>query len=208
MIHVPEVQRELRLPLQRVATTSLADLLALFQLYQTMRRERFTIVHTHTPKPNLFGQIAARLARVPIVLSTVHGFYFHDDMPPLPRRFYVFMETMAARCSDLILSQNSEDVQTAVNEGIAPRELLQLLGNGIDLTRFDRARISAEARRALPKYVIDAFEGYLACGDLARDFVRYHCVQGNFVQDQDTRDATVDGNRSFVCLAPRSTRPA
>ncbi len=118
--------------------TPLADLRALWSLVRVMRRERFDVVHTHTPKAGLLGQVAARLAGVPIVANTLHGFYFHDDMKPLPRRFYVWMERIAARCSDTILSQNREDIATAVAEGIASPDMLKWLGNGIDLARFDR----------------------------------------------------------------------
>ena len=42
--------------------TPLADLASLWRLYRVMRRERFTIIHTHTPKAGLLGQLAARLA--------------------------------------------------------------------------------------------------------------------------------------------------
>ena len=82
-----------------------------------MRSGRYTIVHAHTPKPGLLAQVAARLAGVPVVVNTIHGFYFHDRMPPRERRFYVAMERLAARCSDLILSQNEEDVDTAAARG-------------------------------------------------------------------------------------------
>lgn len=123
--------------------TPLADLVSLLRLYRVMRRERFTIVHTHTPKPGLLGQIAARLAGVPIVINTLHGFYFHDHMHPLWRRFYITLEKIAARCSDVVLSQNSEDIQTAVAEGICPRQKIKHLGNGIDIQRFDLRRLDA-----------------------------------------------------------------
>ena len=33
------------------------------------------IVHTHNPKPGVYGRIAARLAKVPAVVNTVHGLY-------------------------------------------------------------------------------------------------------------------------------------
>jgi len=121
--------------------TPLADLGTLWHLYRVMRRERFTIVHTHTPKPGLLGQVAARLAGVPIVVNTLHGFYFHDRMPWMWRRFYILMERIAAQCSDVILSQNHDDIQTAIRERICPPEKIKFLGNGIDLERFDRARL-------------------------------------------------------------------
>jgi glycosyltransferase involved in cell wall biosynthesis len=123
------------------------DLVSLVRLYRLMRRRRFTIVHTHNPKPGLLGQLAARLAGVPVVVNTLHGFYFHDRMRPLARRFFVAMEKLAARCSDVILSQNDEDVRTALELGIARPGQIRHLGNGIDIRRFDPARLTPEDRR-------------------------------------------------------------
>ena len=132
--------RHIAVPLTR-RLTPLADLRALVHLYRIFRREQFTIVHTHTPKPGLLGQLAARMAGVPVVVNTVHGFYFHEHMPRLWREFYITMERIAARCSDLVLSQSREDLDTAIRLGICPRERIQLLGNGIDIQRFDRNRV-------------------------------------------------------------------
>ncbi len=153
---VPDVKaagiRHIAVPITR-NFTPLRDLVTLWRLYRVMRREHFTIVHTHTPKPGLLGQLAARLAGVPIVINTLHGFYFHDHMKPFWRRFYITTEKMAACCSDVILSQNSEDIQTAVREKICPSEHIKRLGNGIDVRRFDRRRLDssdlAHMRRAL-----------------------------------------------------------
>lgn len=140
---IPAVERagirHLPVPMTR-AFTPLHDLKSLWLLFAVMRRERFSIVHTHTPKAGLLGQIAARLAGVPVVFNTVFGFYFHDHMSPFRRRFYIVMETIAARFSDVILSQNSEDIETAVRERICSRDKIQYLGNGIDLERFAPAR--------------------------------------------------------------------
>jgi glycosyltransferase involved in cell wall biosynthesis len=130
--------------------TPIADVVSLWRLYRALRRERFHVVHTHNPKPGLLGQLAARLAGVPVVVNTVHGFYFHENMRPLARRFYVWIEKIAARCSDVILSQNREDLETALREGIGTPDRLRLLGNGIDLAHFDPERFppaQVEARR-------------------------------------------------------------
>ena len=129
--------------------TPIADLRALMALARLMRRERFDIVHTHTPKAGLLGQLAARLSGVPVVVNTVHGFYFHKGTKPVPKRFYIWMERIAAQCSDVILSQNREDMATAVEEHIAGPDLLKWLGNGIDVARFDRRRISEEVLEQL-----------------------------------------------------------
>ncbi len=127
--------------------TPTADLPALWRLCQVMRREKFTIVHTHTPKAGLLGQIAARMAGVPIVVNTVHGFHFHDLTRPAARRFYINLEKLAAHCSDLYLSQNREDLRTALSEGICAADKIRYLGNGIDLAEFNPASIPVEEAR-------------------------------------------------------------
>ncbi|HZR25953.1 MAG TPA: glycosyltransferase family 4 protein [Vicinamibacterales bacterium] len=126
--------------------TPLADLKALWRVWRLCRRERFTIVHTHQAKAALFGQMAARLAGVPIVVNTLHGFYFHDGTSRLKRRVWIAVERFQALFSDLILSQNPEDIDTAVAEGICSRDRIEWLGNGIDVARFDRDRASTDMR--------------------------------------------------------------
>ncbi len=143
---VPQVEaagiRHVPVEMTRRAVTPFTDLKALWQLYRLIRRERFTIVHTHNPKPGLLGQLAAKMAGTPIVVHTLHGFYFHDHVPPALRQFYITLEKIAARCSDVILSQNQEDIQTAIREGICRPEKIKYLGNGIDLRRFDRSQLT------------------------------------------------------------------
>jgi glycosyltransferase involved in cell wall biosynthesis len=137
--------------------TPIADLRCLWDLVRIMRREQFDVVHTHTPKAGLLGQLAARIAGVPTVANTLHGFYFHDDTKPWLRRFYIWMERVAANCSDTILSQNREDMATAVAEHIAKPEQLKWLGNGIDVARFDRRRLMDSSLEDLRREIgIDA----------------------------------------------------
>lgn len=127
--------------------TPLQDLRALVRLYGTFKRGRFDLVHTHTPKASLLAQLAARAARVPIVVNTVHGFYFHDKMSKWVRRSFISLEKLAARNADCILLQSREDLATALQEGIGSRDNLFHLGNGVDVGRFDPDRITAEDRK-------------------------------------------------------------
>jgi len=136
--------RHIPVRMTRNPFTPFQDLNALWQLYHIFRHEHFTIVHTHNPKPGFLGQVAAKMAGVPIIVNTLHGFYFHDHMRPALRRFYITLEKIAARCSDVILSQNREDIETAIREGICPPEKIRHLGNGIDVQRFNPARFSPQ----------------------------------------------------------------
>ncbi len=130
--------------ISRKVFTPLRDLVSLVQLYWYFKKERFDVVHVHTPKPGLLGQLAAKMAGVPVIINTVHGLYFAPDTPKYWKLFFIFIEKIAATCSTLIFSQNKEDITTIIKEGIAPLHKVAYLGNGVDVKRFDPAQFSAE----------------------------------------------------------------
>jgi glycosyltransferase involved in cell wall biosynthesis len=184
------------------AIAPLVDITSLYRLYRVMRKEGFVIVHTHNPKPGLLGQLAARAARVPVVVNTLHGFYFHDNMSPAARRLFISLEKIAARCSDVILSQNREDIETAVKEGICRPDKIKYLGNGIDLTRFDPREISAldvQQKRA----EVGVPEGALVVGFVGRlsarrkGFLDFLAAGRELVQRLDNVRFLIVGNTDF-----------
>jgi glycosyltransferase involved in cell wall biosynthesis len=115
----------------------------------------------------VIGQWAARRAGVPVVLQTLHGFYFHDRMPPLRRRKWIWIERFSARHSDHVLCQNPEDVETAVRERIVPPERITLLGNGVDLRRFHPAA-PGDPRRARVRQELNLPADALVVGMVGR----------------------------------------
>lgn len=134
------------------ASSPSRDLRALGELRQCFRRLAPDIVHTHNPKPGVYGRIAGRAARVPAVVNTVHGLYALPGDRWAKRAFVYGLERLAAACSDGELVQNPEDLEVLAHLGV-PRDRLNLLGNGIDLERFDPARVgrddAARVRREL-----------------------------------------------------------
>jgi glycosyltransferase involved in cell wall biosynthesis len=67
----------------------------------------------------------------------------------------------------MILSQNNEDIRTALREGICKPDRIRHLGNGIDLKLFDPARVSFEASRRL-RYEINVPQGARIVGFVGR----------------------------------------
>jgi glycosyltransferase involved in cell wall biosynthesis len=112
------------------------DVLAVEELRRLFRRLRPDIVHTHNPKPGLYGRLAARAARVPVVVNTVHGLYALPGDPLAKRAVVYGLERIAAACSDAELVQNPEDVPVLRDRLRIPAERITLLGNGVDLGRF------------------------------------------------------------------------
>ncbi len=136
----------------RHATRSTAphrDVAAFVELYRLCRRVRPHVVHTHNPKPGVYGRVAARLARVPLVVNTQHGLYAQPGDRWRRRLPVYLLERLAAACSDVELVQNPEDIETLARIGV-PRERLWFLGNGIYLERFrPQPALRAEVRAEL-----------------------------------------------------------
>ena len=127
----------------------LADLKAAKELWAILRRERFDVLHTHNPKPGIYGRILGRLAGVPVVINTVHGLYATADDKWLKRALVYSIEAVAARFSHAELMQSREDFEFSTRWRISPPGRTSLLGNGIDLTRFDPGRFTAADRASI-----------------------------------------------------------
>ncbi len=133
------------------ATRSMAlgdDARAFRELVAVLADLRPDIVHTHNPKPGIYGRVAARLRRVPVVVNTVHGLYATPGDGLAKRAVVYGLERVASTCSQAELVQNREDLETLAAVGV-PRSKLHLLGNGVDLTRFDPGRADPQVRAAL-----------------------------------------------------------
>jgi glycosyltransferase involved in cell wall biosynthesis len=142
------------------------DVAALAELRRVFASMQPDIVHTHNPKPGVYGRLAARAAKVPAVVNTVHGLYAQPEDPWLRRGVVYGLEGIAARCSDAELVQNVEDIPVLRRLGI-PAERLHFLGNGIDLDRFDPGRVDPSARARLrAEWGID--ESSVVCGVVGR----------------------------------------
>jgi len=129
------------------ATRSVAptkDIGAFVELVRIFRRLRPDIVHTHNPKPGVYGRIAARMAAVPVIVNTVHGLYAQSDDRAAKRAMVYGLERVAATWSHAELVQNPEDLETLSRLRV-PASKLTLLGNGIDLERFDPSSVADDA---------------------------------------------------------------
>lgn len=128
--------------IKRKLFSPFSDLVALFGLWRYFKKEKFDIVHTHTPKPGLIGQLAAKMAGIPIIVNTIHGLYFQNSSPFLKRKFFILIEKIAAKCSDLIFFVNKEDMKTVVKEGICSDKLIRYFGGGININKFNPKHFS------------------------------------------------------------------
>lgn len=109
------------------------DLKALFRLYRLMREDRPAIVHTHTAKAGVLGRIAARAARVPVVVHTYHGHVLSGYFHPLTSALFRRIEWALAPATDVLLTVSESVKDDLVRLGVARAERVRILPLGLDL---------------------------------------------------------------------------
>lgn len=117
------------------------DLKAVLMLYRFMRKEKFDMVHTQTAKAGYVTRVAAWLAGVPIIIYTAHAFPFHPYLGPLKKRFYILLERLASRMTDIILVDTEAVRWDGIENRIKGPEKIITMNMGIDLGKFSPGRM-------------------------------------------------------------------
>ncbi len=125
----------------------ISDARAFLQIYRHLKNETYDIVHTHSSKPGFLGRIAAKLAKVPVVVHTIHGFPFHDFMAPALHGFFAFLEKQCAKLSDKMITVSKLNLKKTVELGIAPERKLINIYSGIDFNKFKK-KMDGKNKRA------------------------------------------------------------
>ena len=120
---------------------------ALRALVDLMRAEKPDLVHAHMPISGLLARAAARIAGVPRIAYTCHGFLFNQPGPWWRATLALQLERAAGRLTHTYLTVSAEEAQDARRLGIHANPIAVL--NGRDPARFHpdpaaRARLRAE----------------------------------------------------------------
>lgn len=108
---------------------------SIFRLARIIREGDYDAVHAHLYRACVYGRPAARLARVPVVVTTEHsiGEKQIEGRPksPLARLLYVATDFF----SEATIAVSDEVRRLLVEWGI-PREKIRVIPNGLDLASF------------------------------------------------------------------------
>ena len=114
----------------------LRDLRTILQLSRLIRRERPTILHTHTAKAGAVGRIAALLAgdaRPPVIVHTFHGHVLRGYFNPVLTAAFLVLERMLARVTTALVAVSPEVRNDLVALGVAPASKFAVVRLGIEL---------------------------------------------------------------------------
>lgn len=119
----------------------LAHVAAFRDLVRLFRTERPDLVHAHMPISGFLARLAGRIAGVPRVAYTCHGFLFNQEGSWLRRSAGLVMEWVGGRVTDVFLTVSASEAADARRLGIFRHAVP--VGNGRDPAIF---RPNATAR--------------------------------------------------------------
>jgi len=141
----------------------LKDILAFFEIYNFIKRNRIKIVHTHSSKAGILGRFAAKAARASIIIHTVHGWSFHDYQLSAVNSFYIFLEKLCATFTDRIIVVSNSDKQKGLKNLIGSDEQYIIIRYGIDINEFKDSGRRNLIRPTLGLNEDDLVVGMIAC---------------------------------------------
>lgn len=124
-----------------------ADLCALLALVRLLRRMRPTVVHTHSSKAGILGRLAARLAGVPVIVHSIHGFGFTRYQPVPVRRTLIALERLAATVTTRFIAVSEANRRLGVELGLFPPERCVVIRSGVDLAAIRRLTVDTVAMK-------------------------------------------------------------
>ncbi|MCE4950837.1 MULTISPECIES: glycosyltransferase family 4 protein [Staphylococcaceae] len=111
---------------------NIKSIMIMVKLFKILKPD---IVHVHTPVAAVLGRIAAKIAKVPTIIYSAHGFYFHEGMPSKKYKLFFNIEKYIGRYfTDYIFTQSEEDFEVAkVNNFLKNKNNYVHISNGIDI---------------------------------------------------------------------------
>ncbi|MCB6568172.1 glycosyltransferase family 4 protein [Eubacterium limosum] len=112
-------------------------IIAYKQLKQLMKKNRFDLIHCHTPMGGALARLAAKNTNTKPVIYSVHGFHFYKGAPIQNFLIYQTMEKYFAHYTDVLITTNHEDYQAAQKFKMKENGKVYFVpGVGIEVEKF------------------------------------------------------------------------
>lgn len=132
------IQKNIRLiqikSLKRVI--GIKDLLALFEIIFVLKKEKVSLIHTHSTKPSLIGRVAAFILNISFI-HTYHGFGHDYYKNKLIQKCILVIESILNNLSYRIIFICKENQTRALNLKLVKKEKALLIHDFLDLENID-----------------------------------------------------------------------
>lgn len=176
---------------------NIKNIKALFQLIKLYKREKYDIVHCHTPIGGILARTAAIFSPKTKVIYTAHGFHFYKGAPKKNYLIFHTAEKLFARRTDALVTINNEDYSAAQEFRLRKGgKAFHINGVGIDTAKIADAKALSRAEFDIPenafivltvaelirrKNYLTALRAF-AAADIPNS---YYIICGNVISDGD-----------------------
>ncbi len=149
----------------------ISDIKALREIRKLLKDFRPDTLFLLSSKAGFIGSLAAVFPfRLPIkkIIYRIGGWTFNDPWPRWKRQFWILLERISAKWKDIIIVNNTEDLEWAKKLSIKPRLDVVLIHNGIDPYRI-QAQSPESARKEIERliYIESHQNGHVIIGTIA-----------------------------------------
>lgn len=115
------------------------NLKAIEQLKKIINKEKFEIIHCHTPMGSVVTRLAAKKARKQgtKVIYTAHGFHFYKGAPLINWMIFYPIEKYLSKYTDCLITINDEDYTLARKKFKKCKQIELVYGVGVDENKFN-----------------------------------------------------------------------
>ncbi len=117
-----------------------ADPRAVFRLVKILRKWRPDIVHSHMVHANLLARVARIFYKIPVLISTAHSI---DEGGRWREVAYRLTDPLA----DLTTNVSRAAVERYISVGVAPKNKIRFMPNGIDTAKFKPNKAAGQRLR-------------------------------------------------------------
>ena len=128
---------------------SLKNVKAYKKLCELIEKEKFELIHCHTPVASVmtrFASIKARKEYGTKVIYTAHGFHFYKGAPLLNWLLYFPIEKICSYFTDVLITINQEDYALALRK-MKAKQIEYVPGVGLDTQKFATTEVDRTAKR-------------------------------------------------------------
>ena len=133
----------------RRAPNPLQDAIACMKLRRLFTENRYDVLHTHSGKAGFIGRLAAKLARVPIIVHTIHGPSFYDHQNPIGNWLFRWAEQMAGACTTQFVSVADAMTEQYLAAGVSTPNRYVTIHSGMNIEAFLNAHRDDTLRESL-----------------------------------------------------------
>jgi glycosyltransferase involved in cell wall biosynthesis len=116
---------------------------------EIVTREKYNIIHVHTPVAAFVTRYALKDLRKELgikIIYTAHGFHFYEGGNQLKNAAFIKLEKSAGKWTDYLVTINYEDKKAALqHQLVAPSHTHYMPGIGVDLQYYNRQEVSDSA---------------------------------------------------------------